>query len=585
MKALYLLMIWYGGNAMRLVYKQLWKQIVKDKIFLWLLMLLTMLTSLSFFFAIFSIDGNMQALNTVNKLTENQLLYQNALNSNSVLAYSFLVSLIGLSALVFIMFFYRFFRTNKKQIGCIKALGYKDNPLQGFFVGFTAILSICGAFLGLLGGYFLSDILINANMKTYAVTGLIKGIKGTNLIMGLTAPAAIFCLIAALCYGFVRNKETGFLIAGNSGQDGFSNTLKIADRISRFVPANKRFPLRIALRKPLAVLLLITAVMSFSVCVILGQSLNISSAKIFEMQTIGHNYNFDIRYSEYQTATLPSDTMTYLDSPANVFIDSYELDRTAIGLYDVNEIYELTNEAGKTLSVPVENRAYINPEFSEIYGIEIGDILCVDISGNRQDFVVEDIAVNANSKCFYLNGQQLSEILGIQAGAYSGVFSLDEMQGDDIITKSQRIEDLKRNATSNQVSGVINQSVGVVIGAVLIFLALYINFQDNTHDILILTMMGHGIKTIRKMLVDVYLPILWAAFFITLVPSILLAKSIQQSLSISTNDYMPFGINVIFIILSFLAISLIYCCVQLVFSLGIKNLMTQKELTEIVYSE
>lgn len=570
---------------MRLVYKQLWKQIVKDKIFLSLLMLLTILTSLSFFFAIFSIDGNMQALNTVNKLTENQLLYQNALNSNSVLAYSFLLSLIGLSALVFIMFFYRFFRTNKKQIGCIKALGYKDNSLQGFFVGFTAILSICGAFLGLLGGYFLSDILINANMKTYAVTGLIKGIKGTNLIMGLTAPATIFCVIAALCYGFVRNKETGFLIAGNNGQGRFSNTLKIADRISRLVPANKRFPLRIALRKPLAVFLLIIAVMSFSVCVILGQSLNISSAKIFEMQTIGHNYNYDIRYSEYQTATLPSDTTTYLDSPAKVFIDSYELERTAIGLYDVNKIYKLTNEAGKTLSVPMENRVYINPEFSEIYGIEIGDILSVKISGNRQDFEVEDIAVNANSKCFYLNGQQLSEILGIQAGAYNGVFSLDEMQGDNIITKSQRIEDLKRNATSNQVSGVINQSVGVVIGAVLIFLALYINFQDSTHDILILTMMGYRIKTIRKMLVDVYLPILWAAFFITLVPSILLAKSIQQSLSISTNDYMPFSINVIFIILSFSAISLIYCCVQFVFSLGIKKLITQKELTEIVYSE
>lgn len=325
--------------------------------------------------------------------------------------------------------------------------------------------------------------------------------------------------------------------------------------------------------------------MSFSVCVILGQSLNISSAKIFEMQTIGHNYNYDIRYSEYQTATLPSDTTTYLDSPAKVFIDRYELERTAIGLYDVNKIYKLTNKAGKTLSVPMENRVYINPEFSEIYGIEIGDILSVKISGNRQDFEVEDIAVNANSKCFYLNGQQLSEILGIQAGAYNGVFSLDEMQGDSIITKSQRIENLKRNATSNQVSGVINQSVGVVIGAVLIFLALYINFQDSTHDILILTMMGHRIKTIRKMLVDVYLPILWAAFFITLVPSILLAKSIQQSLSISTNDYMPFSINVIFIILSFLAISLIYCCVQFVFSLGIKKLITQKELTEIVYSE
>lgn len=132
MKALSLLMIWYGGNAMRLVYKQLWKQIVKDKIFLSLLMLLTILTSLSFFFAIFSIDGNMQALNTANKLAENQLLYQNALNSNSVLAYSFLVSFIGLSALVFIMFFYRFFRTNKNRLGASRLLVIKTTTCKAF---------------------------------------------------------------------------------------------------------------------------------------------------------------------------------------------------------------------------------------------------------------------------------------------------------------------------------------------------------------------------------------------------------------------------------------------------------------------
>lgn len=570
---------------MRLVYKQLWKQVVKDKMFLSLLLLLTMLTSLSFFFAIFSIDGNLLELNTLQSLTENQQLYKIALNSNRVLAYSFLGSLTGLSVLVFIMFFYRFFKANKKQIGCIKALGYQDNSLQGFFVAFTAVLSIGGAFGGLIGGYFLSDVLINANSKTYLVTGLTKSIKGTNLFIGLTAPAIVFCVIAALCYGFVRNTEVGFLIAGNSQQNRYSTALKIADRISQFAPADRRFPLRIALRKPLAVLLLLTAVMSFSVCVILGQSLNISSAKIFEMQTTGHNYNFDVRHSEYQTAPLPPDTMFYLDSPAKVFAGNYELDRTATGLYSVNGMYELKNQTGEPLSTPMENTVYINPEFSEIYGVGIGDTLAVDIAGRRQEFVVDDIAVNANLKCFYMNGQQLSAILGIQTGAYNGIFSLNEMQGSDIITKAQRIEDLKRNAVSNQVSGVINQSVGVVVGAVLIFLALYINFQDNTHDILILTMMGHRIKTIRKMLIDIYLPVLWTAFFVTLVPSILLAKSIQRSLSISTNDYMPFGINFIFILLSFLAISLIYYCVQFVFSAGIKNLITKKELIEIVYSE
>lgn len=40
------------------------------------------------------------------------------------------------------------------------------------------------------------------------------------------------------------------------------------------------------------------------------------------------------------------------------------------------------------------------------------------------------------------------------------------------------------------------------------------------------------------MLVNVYLPIVWAAFLITLAPGILLARSIQRSLSITTGDYM-----------------------------------------------
>lgn len=570
---------------MGLVYKQLYKQMIKDKVFLMLLFVLTMLTSTCFFFGMFSIDGNLKVLNALDSLTENQQLYKNALSSNTFLTYNFFASLIGLSALVFVMFFYRFFRANKKQVGCIKALGFKNSLLQPLFVVFTAALSFVASFVGLLGGYFLSDILINANSRTYLVTGLTKNIEIFSLMIGLSVPTAVFCIVAFLCYGFVRNKEAGFLLAGNQQQSSFSITLKMADKISRIAPVNKRLSLRIALRKPLSVLLLLIAVMSFSVCIILGQSLNISSAKVFDTQTIGHNYEYNIRYSEYQTADSPNNTLVYLDSPVMVTIGNYELERTITGLYHTNELYELKNQNNEVLFVPKADTAYINPEFSEIYGVEIGDTLTVDIAGTKQKFMVEDIAINASSKSFYVSGQQLSEILGISTGAYNGVFSTDEIQGDHITARNGRVEDLKRNAVSNQVSGVINQSVGVLVGAILIFLALYINFQDNTHDILILNMVGHRIKDIRKMLVNVYLPVLWAAFLVTLAPSVLLAKSIQKSLSISTNDYMPFGINVLIVMAAFFLISLIYWGVQITFHLGIKKVIAKKEILEIVYAE
>lgn len=570
---------------MGLVYKQLYKQMIKDKVFITLLFVLTMLTSACFFFGMFSIDGNMEVLNALDSLTQNQQLYKNALISNTFLTYHFFATLIGLSALVFVMFFYRFFRANKRQMGCIKTLGFKDNSLQLVFVAFTAALSFAASLAGLFGGCFLSDLLINANSRTYLVTGLTKNIEAFSLMIGLSVPAAVFCTVAFLCYGFVRNKEAGFLLAGNQQQRCFSITLKMADKISRIAPVNKRLSLRIALRKPLSVVLLLIAVMSFSVCIILGQSLNISSAKVFDTQTMGHNYEYDIRYSEYQTGASPNNTLVYLDSPVTVTIGNYELERTITGFYGTNELYELMNQNNEVLSMLKPDTAYINPEFSEIFGVEIGDTLTVDIAGTQQEFWVEDIAINASSKSFYVSGQQLSEILGIPTGAYNGVFSTDEIQGDNITTREGRVEELKRNAVSNQVSGVINQSVGVLVGAILIFLALYINFQDNTHDILILNMIGHRIKDIRKMLVNVYLPVLWAAFLVTLVPGVLLVKSIQKSLSISTNDYMPFGINVFVVLTAFFLISLIYWVVQMTFHLGVKRVISKRKTMEIVYAE
>ncbi len=90
---------------MGLAYKQLTKQIASNIIFVTLLLLLTILTSLSFFFVKFSIDRNMETLNSLPSLSGNQELYKVALNSNTVLANMFFLSLTSLTAFVFVMFF------------------------------------------------------------------------------------------------------------------------------------------------------------------------------------------------------------------------------------------------------------------------------------------------------------------------------------------------------------------------------------------------------------------------------------------------------------------------------------------------
>jgi len=98
-------------------------------------------------------------------------------------------------------------------------------------------------------------------------------------------------------------------------------------------------------------------------------------------------------------------------------------------------------------------------------------------------------------------------------------------------------------------------------------------------------MLGHHARDIRKLLTDVYLPVLWAAFVITLAPGMILARAIQNSLSVSTNDYMPFGINPLVIIIAFGLMNAIYYGVQAVFSLRIRRIMEKGEITDIIYAE
>lgn len=570
---------------MGLVVKQLAKQITHNKVLVLLLLLLTMLTSLSFYFVVFSIDGNIAILNALPDLTETQQLYKNALNANTTLAYTFFISLTGLTSFVFVMFFYRFFRSNKKQIGCIKSLGFKDNSLRTCFSLFVAVLSIVGAVLGLIGGYFLASVLIDANTRTYSVTGLVKGISVSSLVVGLGVSTVVFCLTAFLCYSFVRGKEPGILIAGNQNYAHFSFVLRAANKISGIVPTKNRFPLRIALRKPLAVLLIIVAVMSFSVCLVLGQSLNISSQKVIDSQRIGHHYEYDTSYSDYQIAPLPENVILYLDTTTKLIIGNYDIEQTMIGLYSLNDVYEVQNVSGDKLSIPEKGMVYINPGLREIYGVAIGDPLIANIAGKERTFTVGDIATNAKSASIYINANELSEILGVPTGAYNGVLSMEKMSNGVTVTKKQRLDDLNRNAVSNNISAVINQVTGGIIGAILIFLALYVNFQDNTRDMLILHMMGYRLKTIRKLLINVYRPIVWTAFLLTIVPSILLASSIQKSLSISTNDYMPFGTSVIVVLIVFVLLNIIYWLVQTMFGIGIKHTVAKEEIAEFIYAE
>lgn len=552
------------GVGNMLLYKSVTKQIMKNRTYVFLVWVLTILTSLSYFFVKFSIDGNMDLLHRKDIVQENEVLWKNALKSNTSLANIFLLATTLLTCFVFAMFFYRFFRANKVSIGCMKALGMKNRELLTCFCSFSLVLSLTGGVTGIVFGFFLSDVLLQAYTQSYCVTEVVKEIHVSSILLGCGLPILAYSGVAALCFLMISGKEPGILLVGIVPYKKLGTAFHMADVVTGLIPVKQKFPFRIAFRKPIAMIIMLAAIMVFQVCVILGQSLNLSSLKIMQSQIQGHNYEYDIRLEHVTNKEVTNTVVPYLYQECEVILadKNISIPHTIIGMYGKNDMYIPENGKEVAISEILTDTVCINKGLADMYGVKIGETVQISVNGTCKSFEVANIIENAKTACVYCGAWDLAQFLGYENGSYNGLWSMEQIDIDGLAeSRLQRVERLERDAVSNKISAVINQATGVLIGVILLFLALFINFQDNQRDMDILRLIGYQNKEIRRLFVDVYLPIVVFFFLISAFPSILLAKAIQKGLSLSIQDYLPFGINIKVFVVMFIMMGLLYGCV------------------------
>lgn len=591
---------------MKLLWKQLSMELFKNKPFLILLLILTAFTSSMYFFVHFSVDGNIRQLTLLTLLSDSQINYKNSLISNTILARAILTALTGLTCFVFAMFFYRFFKTGSKQLACLKSLGFKDRILCRFFMVFTASLSFLGALIGLIFGYFASDILIQAGVQTYLVTGLVKGVGTGTVAVGFFVPMTAFCVITFFTYYLIRGKEIGLLLTGAANNRCPISLLRFAGKISELFPVKKKLPIRLTLRKPMALFLVILSVMSFSVMFILGYSLTLSSQRIFKSQTEGHHYLYETRFDTARRISSQKgdpaagirmdetdEILPYLDAEGslNVTMENGITDKVVgnpscietmfTGIETNHELLSLVDKEGNLVELPKQGEIVIGFYLQELYDLQLGSSVTVSIGKHSRNMTVSGIAFNASSGRSYVNKSELSELLSLPKDSYSGIFSMKNQFSDGtVITKEEKTESLKRDSVSNRSSAVINQLIGCLTGCILLYLALLLNFQDSTRDILILHLMGYPIKEIKKMLIDIYRPVLWLSFFLTLLPGIQIVKMILKSLSLQIGDFLAFQTNVFVLMGIFVLLNGVYFLVQSTFHFGIKKIIRKETIAD-----
>lgn len=568
---------------MGLLFKYISKEFAGNKSMVAVLSLFLMFISFMYFFVHFSIDKNLTSLNKAlvqnGGLSAGEIKYRIALNNNQILIRNITLAMMGIFSLILYLFIKNHIRKSKIQTAQILSMGFMVKDITGIYVFLTAYISIICALAGLVSGYFGSGILIAANRQTYLVENLVKGIYRQTLFTGIFLTTIFFCIVTYVsCIGMGK-KDVALMM---KPMDTAGKPPGIAGVFINKLPLRNKFEFKLTMKSISAVSLLVVAVTVFNIMFILSVSLIFSGNEILKSQTMNRSYLYDISYENYRINKERSmeQEIYYLKCEGSIEIAGNSLQYDIVGLENTNVLFELVDQ--KNRAIDIKEGLILNPELEENYGIKAGDMISLTVEEKIYKIPVAAIAANADLKTVYLPKQYVAAMIHQESLVYNGVLTNQYRDNGTAITFGEKVSAIKRSLTSNRASAVINQSIGVITGCLLIYLALLIGLNNNEKSILIFDLLGYNDREINRILLNPYIIVSNLLFWILIPISVYIAESIQIRTSIQTNDYMPFQINAIMLVYMLLIFNLICFGVKALFVGKIKGIMNADRQSEFL---
>ena len=317
---------------------------------------------------------------------------------------------------------------------------------------------------------------------------------------------------------------------------------------------------------------------------VLSLSLTFSSSKILESQKNGRHYSYDISYDNYQKeeANLASDSVTYLKYDVDLMIKGEAIAYQALSFTSQNDLFQLIDSKGEMLD-PTQG-VYVNPELRENYGLKVGDTLELRVKGKRHQIKIAGFAENADLKTIYIPRDQASAMVNEADDRFNGRLTNQSQEKGEGKVRSleEKLSDVQRSQTSNRASAIINQSIGVITGCLLIYLAVFIGLNGNIQTLLMFDLLGYEEREVYRILLNPYIVISNLLFFLTLPVAIYAARNIQIMTSLQTGDYMPFQLNWITFVYMFAILNVLILVIRFLFIRKVKKIRDDNRQAEFL---
>ena len=565
---------------MGLLFKYLSRDFFAKRTMVSILSLILIFISFMYFFVHFAIDANLLRLGG-EQLSGNESDYLTALKSNQVLIRNITVAMVAIFSLILSLFIRGTLQRNRVQLAQLMSLGFSFSSVLASYALLICGLSLISSLLGLVLGFWASDILLSANSQTYLVQGLSKGLSLQSVMTGTLFLSLFLGALTYLAGLTVRKTDLALMMKQT---DGKSIRPGLIEKLIQKLPMKHKFKFKLTLNHFSTLGLLLIAIVTFSIMFVLSLSLTFSSSKILESQKVGRHYSYDISYDNYrkEEAESASDSVTYLRYDVDLMIKGETIAYQALSFTSQNDLFQLIDSKGEILD-PTQG-VFVNPELRENYGLKVGDTLELRVKGKRHQIKIAGFAENADLKTIYIPRGQASAMVNEADDRFNGRLTNNAQEKGQGKTRSleEKLSAIQRSQTSNKASAIINQSIGVITGCLLIYLAVFIGLNGNMKTLLMFDLLGYEEREVYRILLNPYIVISNLLFLLTLPVAVYAARNIQIMTSLQTGDYMPFQINWITFVYMFVILNALCFIIRFLFIRKVKKIREDNRQEEFL---
>lgn len=556
---------------MDLLFKYLSRDFFAKRTMVSILSLILIFISFMFFFVHFAIDANLLRLGG-EQLSGNESDYLTALKSNQVLIRNITVAMVAIFSLILSLFIRGTLQRNRVQLAQLMSLGFSFSSVLASYALLICGLSLISSLIGLVLGFWGSDILLSANSQTYLVQGLSKGLSLQSVMTGTLFLSLFLGALTYLAGLTVRKTDLALMMKQT---DGKSIRPGLMEKLIQKLPMKHKFKFKLTLNHFSTLGLLLIAIVTFSIMFVLSLSLTFSSSKILESQREGRHYSYEVSYDNYRKeeaeSASDSDSVTYLRYDVDLKIKGEAIAYQALSLTSQNDLFQLIGSKGEILD-PTQG-VFVNPELRENYGLKVGDTLELRVKGKRHLIKIAGFAENADLKTIYIPKDQASAMVDETHDIFNGRLTNKPQEKGEGKVRSleEKLSAVQRSQTANKASAIINQSIGVITGCLLIYLAVFIGLNGNMKTLLMFDLLGYEEREVYRILLNPYIVISNLLFLLTLPVAIYAARNVQIMTSLQTGDYMPFQLNWITFVYMFVILNALCFIIRFLFIQKVKK--------------